>query len=472
MPKELITARTHKRLQKMNAAPAKALGLQQALSAARKNLAQSQKHRLKASLMLTTQIDQLLTLNHLNRLTASAKDLKQTLDRVVRWISTGVGFERVVLYLIDPAKGRLIRAAGTANVSRKDLRGVRISFSDRTHVFGKVVAERKPYFLAEAESHPILNKEVRSIFHPKSLFCVPLIVRDQTIGVVQVDNPKSSLPLDKAKRALLVLVADQTALAIENAQLHEDTQQMNQQLKQLNEIKSRFVSILSHEVRNPLAAIHEGIALVSDEVLGPVNRKQRDFLTGALKNIKRLARMTTDLLDLSKMESGRMRLHQDWIRLDEVARDAVTTFKMQVRQRDIALRLESRETLPQIWADPDKLAMVFTNLISNAIKFTPKGGKVSVVLERERKWIKVFVKDTASAIPKSEAKRIFDQYHRIDTKTGFRVAGTGLGLPIAREIVVLHGGRLWLGHADKRGNTFVFTLPQSSPSKNKKISKG
>jgi len=276
-----------------------------------------------------------------------------------------------------------------------------------------------------------------------------------------VDNPKSSLPLEVAKRKLLVLIVHHAALALENSQLQEGTQRMNQRLKQLDEIRSHFVSTLSHEVKNPLTVIQEGVALVLDGVLGPVNQKQKNFLAAILENTKRLIRITTDLLDLSKMESGRMRLHQDWVHLEEVARVVSATFKMQVRQRDIALSLETRMKLPQVWADPDKLAMVFTNLISNAIKFTPKGGKVSVALERERKWIKVFVKDTASAIPKSEAKRIFDRYHRIDTKTGLRVAGIGLGLPIAREIVVLHGGRLWLDRAGGQGgNTFIFTIPQ------------
>jgi PAS domain S-box-containing protein len=237
--------------------------------------------------------------------------------------------------------------------------------------------------------------------------------------------------------------------------------------KKLDKIKSEFISIASHELRTPLTAIKNSINIVLSKLSGEINDKQERFLDIAMRNINRLYRLINDFLDLSKMESGKMVIKKELIDLKELITSVVFTFQAQADEKRIKLQVKVPEDLPKSLGDQDRITQVLDNFLNNAIKFTPPGGKISIeakesedqIESRECKFIKVAVEDTGIGIDSKNFDKIFDKFSQLDNNLDGKVVGTGLGLPISKQIVQLHGGRIWVESKLGEGSKFYFTLP-------------
>lgn len=238
-----------------------------------------------------------------------------------------------------------------------------------------------------------------------------------------------------------------------------------QRLKELDKLKSDFVSNVSHELRTPLTAIKGSIDNMLDGLTGDLNEKQSRYLVRIKSNADRLARLINDLLDLSRIEAG-IKLKRTNVSLPAVAREVVETLGPVAAEKLISFEIEYAENNLTAWADPDRVAEVLTNLLGNAIKFTPTRGKVTVSLARNGDdWVKVSIADTGPGIPSEEASRIFDKFYQVSHPEQRKSMGTGLGLSIAKTLVELHGGKIWLESEAGRGSTFSFTLLAEQPLK-------
>ncbi len=238
-----------------------------------------------------------------------------------------------------------------------------------------------------------------------------------------------------------------------------------QRLKELDQLKSDFVSNVSHELRTPLTAIKGSVDNMLDGLTGDLNEKQSRYLVRIKSNADRLARLINDLLDLSRIEAG-IKLKRTNLSLPTVAREVVESLAPVAAEKRISFEIEFADNNLTAWADPDRIAEVLTNLLGNAIKFTPTRGKVTVSLVRNGDdWVKVSVADTGPGIPSDEAKRIFDKFYQVSQPERQKAMGTGLGLAIAKTLVELHGGKIWLKSEAGRGSTFSFTLPTEQPLK-------
>ena len=238
----------------------------------------------------------------------------------------------------------------------------------------------------------------------------------------------------------------------------------NKRLKELDHLKSDFVSHVSHELRTPLTAIKGAVDLVLREVVGPLTEKQIHYLTRVRSNTQHLAGLINDLLDLAKIESGRIEVKSSRVSLDGLVREAVEALRPVAAEKVIALEAIIREPSILVWADRDKINQVLTNLIGNAIKFTPIQGKVTVSASRNGgESVQVSVSDTGPGVPADEKEKIFGKFYRVAETNGENSKGTGLGLAISKALVELHGGKIWVESDPGRGSTFSFTLPLSAP---------
>ena len=231
----------------------------------------------------------------------------------------------------------------------------------------------------------------------------------------------------------------------------------NKKLKELDRIKSDFVANVAHEFRTPLTIIKGNVDLVAKGGLGEVTSQQKEMLDGAKNVANRLARLVNDLLDISKIESGKMKLREDLFNINKIIEENLPGFTKMIKDRKQTLKKELAIDMPDIKADMDKITQVFVNLLSNAIKYSPEQGSIvvkSVNLENE---IMVEVSDTGEGVSQENLDTIFDKFTRV---TAEKKEGTGLGLPIAKDIVVLHKGRMWVKSEIGKGSQFYFTLPK------------
>lgn len=230
--------------------------------------------------------------------------------------------------------------------------------------------------------------------------------------------------------------------------------------KKLDEMKSGFVANVTHELRTPLVAIEKSINMIIKGEAGQVSETQQQFLSIAERNLKRLSLLINDLLDFSKLEAGRTQMKREPTSIGAVIQNAVEEIRSWAGTKSINLEKEIEENLPQVDIDTGRIIQVLDNLIGNAIKFTPKGGRVTVIAYlNAQHQIEVSVVDTGIGIHQEDLPRVFDKFYQAGERVSSDIGGTGLGLSIAKEIVELHGGRIWAESEKGSGAKFSFTLP-------------
>ncbi len=237
---------------------------------------------------------------------------------------------------------------------------------------------------------------------------------------------------------------------------------MQRDFNKLIKVKDEFVSIVSHELRTPLSIIKEGINLTLDEVGGKVTPKQKQFLTISKQNIERLSNLINDLLDISKLEAKKVTLKKSLVDLSGFIRGVAAPFKTIAREKKIILEEELPEKEVSIFIDIDKITQVLNNLISNAMKFTKEGGRITIAVEERPGCTQISVRDTGIGISRQNIDKLFNKFVQVGRTYGPGEKGTGLGLAISKALVGLHGGRIWVESKVDKGSKFNFTIPQAS----------
>ena len=246
----------------------------------------------------------------------------------------------------------------------------------------------------------------------------------------------------------------------------DQLEKANRELRRIDGMKSEFVSVASHELRTPLAAIKNAVQLVLKETAGKINENQAKFLSMAERNINRLTNILNNLLNLSKIESGKIELKFEDIGLKELIELTASSLRPHADGKAIKIDLEINEQLPKVYGDPEKIEQILTNLIGNAIKFTPEGGRILITAQpftRDGKGgpgdsVAVSVKDTGIGIPPEHLDAIFEKFHQVESSLQRSVSGTGLGLAITKGLVEAHQGKIWVESEVGKGSTFTFTL--------------
>jgi len=296
----------------------------------------------------------------------------------------------------------------------------------------------------------------------KSALVVPLRVRGQVIGALDLFEADQDRQWSEDDIALVEAVADQVALAVENARAYEEIQKTAVRLREMDTLKSQFLANMSHELRTPLNSIIGFSRVMLKGIDGPLTELQKTDLTSIYTNGQHLLGLINDVLDMSRIEAGMMELVFEPMDLRPIIDGVMSTAMGLVKDRPVKLVQEVADDLPIIRADSTRIRQVLLNLISNAAKFTEEGS-ITMRAWADDDHITVSVTDTGRGIPEEHWGTIFQEFQQVDGTATRRVGGTGLGLPISRHFVELHGGRIWVESEMRIGSTFTFTIPIHGP---------
>jgi signal transduction histidine kinase len=291
----------------------------------------------------------------------------------------------------------------------------------------------------------------------RAVLAVPMVREGRLIGCLGVTrNRPGEFPAETIE--LLRTFATQSALAIQNARLFHEIEDKSRQLEVASQHKSEFLANMSHELRTPLNAIIGFSEVLSERMFGDLNEKQEEYLKDIHASGQHLLSLINDILDLSKIEAGRMELELTDFDLPTAIENALTLVRERAGRRDIALHQAVDQRLGQIRGDERKIKQVLLNLLSNALKFTPEGGQVDVRATVSDGMAEVSVTDTGVGIAPEDQDAVFEEFRQVGTAAK-KVEGTGLGLALSRKFIELHGGRIWVTSQVGAGSTFTFTIP-------------
>ena len=308
---------------------------------------------------------------------------------------------------------------------------------------------QSPLLLAEATHLPQPT--------PKSALWIPLVQEETTIGLLSVQSFESTAYAEQDIQ-LLRSIATQTSLAIANAQLFETIQANNEKLRQLDNLKNQFLANMSHELRTPLNSIIGFSRVILKGIDGPITNEQEEDLTSIYHNGQHLLTLINEILDMAKIEAGKMALSIVPVDIVETAKAASKTITGLIQEGNIQFIWDVPSQLPTIEADQVRMRQVFINLLSNAIKYT-QAGKVTLSIREKENELQISVKDTGIGIASEDFSKIFAAFEQVDNSTTRTAGGTGLGLPITKWIVEMHNGRIWFESIINHGSTFYVTLP-------------
>jgi GAF domain-containing protein/two-component sensor histidine kinase len=296
----------------------------------------------------------------------------------------------------------------------------------------------------------------------RTVLAVPLLVEGSAIGTMIVARRVVRRFSDREVQVVETF-ADQAAIAIQNVRLFNQIEQKSRELEVASRHKSEFLANMSHELRTPLNAIIGFSEVLIQGLFGEVNEKQREYLQDVIGSGQHLLSLINDILDLSKIEAGRMELELSTFSFPSALQSGVTIVRERAARHGISLNVDVSDELGQVEADERKVKQILYNLLSNAVKFTPDGGNVNVTVRRDNGAVRVDVRDNGIGIAEADQARIFEEFQQVGRERSRE--GTGLGLTLTKRFVELHGGRIWLESAPGRGSTFTFTLPlrQAAP---------
>jgi signal transduction histidine kinase len=387
-------------------------------------------HLARANQQLRQRVQEMDILYHVGKSVTSMLSKEQLLERILDAIFYVIEAEEATLMLMDEESGEL-----STKLHRRRVNGA----VNRT-------AHRSPEELATQAIHK------GSITDTHAMLSAPLKIGEKTVGVLGVGNSVSGRPFSKHARQLLMALADYAAIAIENARLYEGVQQANQ-------AKSEFVSLVAHELRTPMTSIQGYADMLLKEACGSLSPQQAQFIQTIRGNVVRMAILVSDLQDVSRIETGHMQLERRPSDFEDVLRDALQATQGQIEARNQQLKLDVQENLPQVDVDPARLAQVLINLLSNAYKYTPEGGRIRVRVWRQGDYVHCAVSDTGIGISAGDQARLFNKFFRSSNAEALEKPGTGLGLCIVKNLVELHGGQIWVESQLGKGATFAFTTP-------------
>ncbi|MCC6193603.1 MAG: GAF domain-containing protein [Burkholderiales bacterium] len=327
---------------------------------------------------------------------------------------------------------------------------------------GTAIAMRSVVHYASLDEVPALGRQIMTGFGIKAAIGAPMIWEGKGIGAIWVARDLAG-PFSEKETSLLRTFADQAVIAIQNARLVGEIRQKSAELEVANKHKSAFLASMSHELRTPLNAIIGFSEVLLARLFGELNAKQDDYLKDIHTSGKHLLNLINDVLDLSKVEAGRMDLEPSQFDLPVALADAMTLIRERAMKHGIALALDAAPELGQITADERKFKQILLNLLSNAVKFTPDGGRVEVKATREGDAVQVSVSDTGIGIAPADQEAVFEEFRQVGADYTSKAEGTGLGLALTRRFVELHGGRIWVTSELGKGSTFFFTIPDTKP---------
>jgi signal transduction histidine kinase/DNA-binding response OmpR family regulator len=379
---------------------------------------------------------------------STSLSLQSTMDVVVAQAARLTASGSCLLFLHDASTDEY-GAEAALGVPRAAYQALRFAMGSGYH--GQVVQTDKPLLIEDLDGK-VGAEPLFVALKASSALIVPLRSSESVLGTITcLDHEGGSFTTEDMD--VLMMLASQASIAITNAILYERT-------KELDRLKSEFVAVVSHEVRTPITSIKGSLELLSDERFHKLPAPQRELLSICQANTERLISLINDILDFSKLESSKLSLNIEPIDVDKVLAEAVENIRSLAAQKEVTIDLTVDASAGQIEADPMRVGQVATNLLGNAIKFSPEKSRIEVFASGDPEKITVSVKDYGRGIAQRDLNRLFQRFAQLDSSTTRKAGGTGLGLVISKGIVEQHGGSIWVESALNEGSTFSFALPR------------
>ncbi len=404
---------------------------------------------------LQRMVSQLARLCEISVTLNSTLELKPLLQFIIATATEVLDCEAASIMLYDEQRGELLFTASTTEPEKIAQIPVPLEGS----IAGTIFRENRILIINEVEKDPRhfsqVGEEIN--FQPRSLVGVPMLIQDNVTGVIEALNKKEG-QFTQEDAYLLSIIAAQAAVAINNARLHEALQHAYQELSRVDKIKSDFMAIASHELRTPLSVILGYATFLKEDTSGKASEHAKMVLNSALK----LHSLVEEMTNMNLLRLGSLDVKTSRTSIQKIVRAAYekTVSTAQAKGQQITLDIPV-DPIP-ISADTPKLELVFTNLLNNAIRFTPAGGSIAVQVRAKNREVWVRITDDGIGIPANELEKIFQEFYQVEDHMTRRVGGMGLGLAIAKGVVELHGGRIWAeSDGPGKGATFTVVLPIS-----------
>ncbi len=431
--------------------------------------------------VIQRQISQLSAVHQTSAAITSTLNLNQLLDTVLQLLMTNLGFSRMLLMLQreDAPIAYVAQVAGVPPDVAKAARELEIPVQDTDALLADLLIHAKPVHVLDLEEiaprmHPQIVALARQI-HVTSFVAVPLQTHAHTMGFLAGDRESS--PCTPDDLSILTTIASHVASAIDNARAYsrltdltqyleqridERTRELsvaNERLQEHDRRRSMFISVASHELRTPMTAIRSFTDNMLDGVAGTLSERQRTYLTRIGHNLTRLTRIINQLLDWSRLDLRKEILRVEPVCLLELSSHVVESLRTVAEEKGIAIELRLPEHMPAVHGDRDKLEQVLWNIIGNAVKFTPPGGRITVEAESTQEdSIRLGVSDTGCGIPAEHLPRIFEEFSKVPSPMPTS-QGAQLGLFITKSLVTMHGGHMWVESIQGQGTHVYFVLP-------------
>ncbi len=422
-------------------------------------------HSLRLLAESQRRANQLQTAAEIARDTSSTLALDDLFSRFVNLLCERFGYYHASIFLTDEAQEYAVvrESTGKAGEALKK-KGHKLAIGSRS-IIGQATLTGFPVVLNDLSTREAQETHYANplLPHTKAELGIPLKIGDQVIGALNVQS-KQANAFSEDDVSILQTLADQIAVAIDNAQAYQMVQQAMEETRKADQLKSQFLANMSHELRTPLNSIIGFSRVILKGIDGPINTLQQQDLTAIYNSGQHLLGLINDVLDLSKIEAGKMELSiEDGVNLNEIINGVMSTATGLVKDKPISLHHTIDPELPALRIDPIKIRQVLLNLISNAAKFTDDGS-ISVEVKVEQipsgeKEVKVSVIDTGVGIAKEDQSKLFQPFSQVDGSLTRKTGGSGLGLSICQHLIKMHQGRIGVDSAPGEGSTFYFYLP-------------
>jgi signal transduction histidine kinase len=414
---------------------------------------------------LARSVGELRALGEVGQAVSSTLELETVLTRIVSHAVQLSGTDGGAIYEYDEQSEEFLLRA-TDHMEEELINALRADpprLGDG--VVGRAAVSREPVQvpnILEERAYAPRMRQMLERFGFRASLAVPLLREDRIIGGLVVRR-KSTGEFRPEVIELLKTFATQSVLAIQNARLFREIEEKSRQIEAANRHKSEFLANMSHELRTPLNAIIGFSEVLGERMFGELNEKQAEYTEDILSSGRHLLSLINEILDLSKVEAGRMELEVTQFDLPLAIENARTFVRERATKHGINLDVSVDERLGDYVGDERKIKQILLNLLSNAVKFTPQGGRIGINARQVDGSVEISVSDTGIGIAPEDQPKIFEEFRQVGTDYAHKTEGTGLGLTLAKKFVELHGGKIWVESEVGKGSTFSFTLPVKSP---------
>jgi len=423
---------------------------------------------------LDKKIDSLYTLHKLSKAISSTFDTEKLFSQIDKSFISELGFDKGLIILAprDEKESLFPVAVGYTSDEEEEIKRSLVEKSILENI-------QQPLLVGENQLLDAKKKDLLQLFKLASLCIVPIISQEAKLGLIIVGSDLPYARLTEGDSETLSILAGQIAGGLENARLYEQlwrshqeleqrvaqrTKELalaNEKLKKIDKLKSEFVSAVSHELRTPLTSIKGYAAILMAGKLGEVPTSVKERLDKINKHSDSLTKLVNDLLDISRIESGRVEMRLEELDLKGSIEIVADIMAPQIKEKAIEFTVDLPEKAPSCLVDKTQLERVLTNLLGNAIKFTPEKGRISVGVKEKKDFLQVDIQDSGLGISEDNLANIFEEFYRVDNPINQNVKGTGLGLSLVKHIVEAHKGRIWANSKPGKGTTFSFTIPKA-----------